>query len=103
MTQFDFEIGYEEIIEDLVAQAEELGFELDANRIYFDDSRSWSLYICGYDLELDVNKFGAYRNYLGGGMRSGICHNGRKQDNTIGLAELFVEALKQIEALYNTG
>jgi hypothetical protein len=103
MTQFDFDLGLEMIIEDLVTQAEELGFELDTNRIYFDDSRAWSLYVCGDDLDLPVYKFGAYRNYLGGGMRSGICHNGRKQENTLELAELFVEALEQIEALYNTG
>ena len=103
MDYLEFEIGYENIIEDLVNEAEELGFELNANRIYFDDSRSWSLYICGYDLDLDVNKFGAYRNYLGGGMRSGICSNGRAEDNTIELAELFEKALERIENLYNSG
>ena len=103
MNYLEFEIGYENIIEDLVNEAEELGFELNANRIYFDDSRSWSLYICGYDLDLDVNKFGAYRNQLGGGMRSGICSNGRAEDNTIELAELFEKALERIENLYNSG
>ena len=103
MDYLEFEIGYENIIEDLVNEAEELGFELNANRIYFDDSRSWSLYICGYDLDLDVNKFGAYRNYLGSGMRSGICSNGRAEDNTIELAELFEKALERIENLYNSG
>ena len=103
MDYLEFEIGYENIIEDLVNKAEELGFELNANRIYFDDSRSWSLYICGYDLDLDVNKFGAYRNYLGGGVRSGICSNGRVEDNTLELAELFEKALEQIENLYNSG
>ena len=103
MNYLEFEIGYENIIEDLVSEAEELGFELNANRIYFDDSRSWSLYICGYDLDLNVNKFGAYRNYLGGGMRSGICSNGRAEDNTIELAELFEKALERIENLYNSG
>jgi hypothetical protein len=99
----DFEFGFENIIENLVNEAEELGFELDANRIYFDDSRSWSLYINGSDLDLNVNKFGAYRNYLGGGMRSGICTNGRAEDNTLELAELFKTALEQIENLYNSG
>ena len=103
MNYFEFEIGYESVIEDLVSKAEELGFELNPNRIFFDDSRSWSLYICGYDLDLDVNKFGAYRNYLGGGMRGGICHNGRELENTIALGELFVEALESIESLYNSG
>ena len=99
----DFEFEFENIIEDLVNDASELGFELNPNRIYFDDSRSWSLYICGYDLDLDVNKFGAYRNYLGGGMRSGICSNGRAVDNTLELAELFERALESIENLYNSG
>lgn len=103
MSYVEFEIGYECIIEDLVNKADELGFELNPNRIYFDDSRSWSLYICGYDLDLNVNKFGAYRNYLGGGMRSGICSNGRAEDNTIELAKLFEEALERIETLYNSG
>ena len=103
MNYLEFEIGYENIIEDLVNEAEELGFELNANRIYFDDSRSWSLYICGYDLDLDVNKFGAYRNYLGGCVRGGICSNGRAEDNTIELAELFEKALERIENLYNSG
>ena len=103
MDYIEFEIGYEIIIEDLVSGAKMIGFELSASRIYFDDSRSWSLYICGYDLDLDVNKFGAYRNYLGGGVRSGICSNGRAEDNTLELAELFEKALKQIENLYNSG
>ena len=103
MDCLEFKIGYESIIEDLVNKADELGFELNANRIYFDDSRSWSLYICGYDLDLDVNKFGAYRNYLGGGMRSGICSNGRAEDNTLELAELFEKALERIENLYSSG
>ena len=99
----DFEFGFESIIEDLVNEAKEFGFELNADRIYFDDSRSWSLYIHGCDLDLDVYKFGAYRNYLGGGMRSGICSNGRAEDNTLELAELFEKALEQIENLYNSG
>lgn len=98
-----FELHFEEIIKNLVEKAEELGFELNADRIYFDDSRSWSLYVNGYDLDLDVGKFGAYRNYLGGGMRSGICSNGRKQDNTLELAELFEKALEKIENLINSG
>ena len=98
-----FEFDYEVIIEDLVNDAAELGFELDANRIYFDDSRGWSLYIRGYDLDLPVNKFGAYREYLGGGVRGSICHNGREQENTLELGELFAKALEQIESAYNAG
>lgn len=103
MTYIEFEINLENIIEDLANKAEELGFELSADRICFDNSRAWSLYIYGDDLGLPVNKFGAYRNYLGGGVRSGICHNGREFENTVGLGELFVKALEQIESLYNSG
>ena len=36
-------------------------------------------------------------------MRSGICSNGRAEDNTIELAELFEKALERIENLYNSG
>lgn len=103
MNIFDWEIGYNAIIEDLISKAEELGFELSENDIYFDDSRAWSLYVCGDDLDLPVYKFGAYRNYLGGGVRSGICHNGSEEENTVTLGELFAEALEQIENLYNSG
>lgn len=98
-----FELHLETIIENLVERANKLGFELNADRIYFDDSRSWSLYVSGSDLGLDVSKFGAYRNYLGGGVRSGICSNGRKQDNTLELAELFEKGLEEIENLINSG
>ena len=98
-----FEIEVSNIINDLVNKAYKLGFELSADRIYFDDSRSWSLYIYGSDLDLPVNKFGAYRNYLGGGVRGSICSNGRAEDNTLELAELFEKALKEIENLYNSG
>lgn len=98
-----FELHLETIIENLVERANKLGFELDADRIYFDDSRSWSLYVSGSDLGLDVGRFGAYRNYLGGGVRSGICSNGRKQDNTLELAELFEKGLEEIENFINSG
>ena len=91
------------IIKELSKQAKDLGFIISPNLIYFDDSRSWSLYINGSDLDLDVNKFGAYRNYLGGGMRGGIGSNGRAEDKTLELAELFEKALEQIENLYNSG
>lgn len=91
------------IIDELAEKAEELGFELSADRIYFDDSRGWSLYVYGGDLDLAVGKFGAYRNYLGGGVRGSICSNGRAKDNTLELAELFEDALEKIEKVYNQG
>lgn len=103
MTEFDFEIGFDIIIEDLVHSAEELGFSINVDDVCFDDSRSWSLYVCGDALDLPVEKFGAYRNYLGGGIRGGICSNGRENDGTMELAELFKKALEKIENLYNTG
>lgn len=69
-------------------------------RVWFDDSRAWSLYsedkpeaeqTPGY-----ANKYGAYRNYLGGGVR------GKIQTNLTGdLGTLFVAALEQIEAIIN--
>lgn len=40
MTEFDFEIGFDIIIEDLVRSAEELGFSINVDDVCFDDSRS---------------------------------------------------------------
>ena len=94
---------YNQIITELVNQAKQLGFNLKPEQIYFDDSRSWSLYIYGSTLNLPVNKFGAYRGYNGGGIRGPIMHNGRMQDNTLELGSLFKKALLQIEALINEG
>lgn len=98
-----FDLIFTEIINELAEKAEELGFEISSEDIVFDDSRSWSIYIYGDVLGLPVGKFGAYRNYLGGGIRSGICTNGRKEENTLELAELFKEALEKIENIYNEG
>lgn len=94
---------YNQIIEELVDKAKQLGFKLKPEQIYFDDSRSWSLYVYGNILKLPCNKFGAYRNYLGGGCRDAIEHNGRGQDNTYELGEAFKNALLAIEALINEG
>lgn len=94
---------YNEIIKELVEKAKSLGFKLKSEQIYFDDSRSWSLYVYGRTLGLSCNKFGAYRNYHGGGCRDAIEHNGRNQDNTYELGEAFANALLQIEALINEG
>lgn len=92
---------YNQIIEELVEKAKSLGFKIDPQSICFDASRSWSLYVYGFTLDLPVNKFGAYRNYNGGGIRGPIQHNGRGQDNTVELGQLFKDALLQIEALIN--
>lgn len=70
--------------------------------VYFDDSRAWSLYVYGDCMELGCNKFGAYRSYLGGGVRGGLEHNGRDQDNTTALGNLFADSLREIEAAYNS-
>lgn len=89
------------IIEDLSKNAKELGFVILPNMIYFDDSRSWSLYTHGHIVGANVGKFGAYRNYHGGGVRDAIQHNGREQDGTAELGQLFQDALLQIEAFIN--
>ena len=92
---------YDQIINELVDKAKQLGFKLKSEQIYFDDSRSWSLYVYGSVLGLSCNKFGAYRNYHGGGCRDAMEHNGRGQDNTVELGEAFKYALFAIEALIN--
>lgn len=93
----------EQIIQDLSKQAKELGFIISPNLIYFDDSRCWSLYTPGHVVGVNVNKFGAYRDYNGGGVRDSIQHNGRQQDGTVELGLLFQNALLQIEAVINEG
>lgn len=69
--------------------------------VCFDDSRAWSLYVPGELLGLSCNKFGAYRGYLGGGVRGEMDHNGRDQDGTTALGNLFAAALREIESAYN--
>ena len=69
-------------------------------RVYFDDSRAWSLYSTEkpHDEKTpgEAAKYGAYRAYLGGGVRGAIQTN-----LTGGLGDLFVAALRQIEAIIN--
>ena len=67
----------------------------------FDDSRAWSFSISGSLLNLPCRRFGAYRDYMGGGVRGGIDHNGRDQDGTTGLGNMFARALREIESAYN--
>lgn len=68
--------------------------------VFFDSSRAWALYTeekpaaektPGY-----ARKYGAYRDYLGGGIRGGIGCN-----LTGALRDLFVAALQQIEEIIN--
>ena len=69
--------------------------------VQFDDSRAWSLFVWGNLMNLGCNKFGAYRPYLGGGVRGSIDNNGRDEEGTTELGELFESALKEIESAYN--
>ncbi len=74
--------------------------KLTRDDIVFDRSRSWSLYIEGYKLDLPVTKFGAFRNYEGGGVHGRIQHNGREKENTVELGEEFMRVLKDMEWAY---
>lgn len=69
-------------------------------RVFFDDSRAWSLYSIDkpHDEKTpgEASKYGAWRPYLGGGVRGAINCN-----LTGGLRDLFVAALNQIEAIIN--
>lgn len=94
---------FELITQELSDKAKELGFIISPKLIYFDDSRSWSLYTPGHIIGVNVAKFGAYRNYHGGGVRDVIQHNGREQDGTVELGQLFQDALLKIEDLINEG
>ena len=99
----DLEINWNVICEDIINKVEEvLDVNISCSDIHFDDSRAWSLYVYGSKLGLPVKKFGAYRNYLGGGMRGSIEHNGREKDGTVELGEFFAKELEEIEDLINT-
>lgn len=102
-TYEDLDDNYWDICRELVDEIKKVfpEAEIDEDDIYFDDSRAWSLYVFGSKLDLPVYKFGAYRDYLGGGVRGGIESNGREKDGTLELAEKFEEKLKQIEELIN--
>ena len=69
-------------------------------RVYFDDSRAWALYSTEKPAAEKTpgvcRKYGAYRDYLGGGVRGVIGCNLTGQLNG-----LFVLALKRIESIYN--
>jgi hypothetical protein len=89
------------IIKDLVEKAQELGFDFDEDDVIFDDSRAYSLYVYGSTINEPVYKFGAWRNYLGGGLRDSIQNSSMyvEDEKLKKLAMLFADALKQIEDL----
>lgn len=89
-----------ETIEDII---EDLENTLNCD-VYLDTSRSWSLYTQDPKYTKgQVNKIGAFRGYLGGGIRGHLEHNGRKEYGTLTIGELFYNALTRIEELYNQG
>ena len=81
--------------------AHNINTRITPDAVCFDDSRSWSLYVPGCCMDLSCNKFGAWRGYLGGGVRGAMDHNGRDQEGTTDLGNLFAAALREIEAAYN--
>lgn len=100
----DLEYSWDEITQETIDKVKELtGKDIDADTLHFDDSRTWSFYVEGPALGLSCQKFGAYRNYMGGGVRGPIQNNGRKEDNTIELGKFFAQQLAKIEDLINTG
>jgi len=94
--RFKRENSIEEVIETL-----ENKLNVPEGSVFFDGSRNWSLGICGNILGYPVAKFGAYRNYMGGGVRSGIKHNGEKARGNFTKGELFKNALLKIEKIIN--
>ena len=102
----DLNDSWDSITRDTIAKVKELvGKDISDRDIHFDDSRAWSFYVLGSKLDLPVSKFGAYRNYMGGGVRGSIAHNGREQDGKeyAQLGEFFAQQLKRIEDLINAG
>ena len=81
-------------IDDICASLEKC---LNCN-IFFDSSRAWSLYTLQKPVNNipDCGKYGAYRSYLGGGIRGPIKTNLPGE-----LGELFITALRNIEDLIN--
>ena len=69
-------------------------------RVYFDDSRAWALYStdkpAAEKTPGQFRKYGAYRDYMGGGVRGVMCCN-----LTGELNDLFTSALQRIESIYN--
>ena len=98
----------EYIIENLIEKANELGFDIDADDIVYDDSRAYGLYVYADIVGLGhaCRKFGAWRNYLGGGLRGAIDNSGNyipnhepRCEDLRKLGEYFEIALRDIENL----
>lgn len=93
----DLDFSWNDICQEIIDKVKEVtGKEITADDIHYDDSRAYSLYVLGDKLGLPVYKFGAYRNYLGGGMQGPTCHNGREKEGTVELGEFFAEKLDEI-------
>ena len=100
----DFNKVWDDIKEQIVEKVnEKFPDAIDKEDVEFDDSKAWSLFVRGSKLGLPVNKFGAYRNYEGGGVRGKIQNNGREKDGTVELGKLFEDKLKEIENALNKG
>ena len=97
----NYNILIDDAIDTLCDKATQLGYNITPNDIIFDDSRAWSLYIYGATIDHPSYKFGAYRNYLGGGVRGALTHNGT--DDTYDLGQLFADTLSAIEDIINSG
>ena len=91
----------EYIIESLVEKAQELGFNITSRDIIFDDSRAYGLYVYADAVGLGhaCRKFGAWRDYLGGGVRGRIENSSQFADDEKlkALGQLFEETLLNIE------
>lgn len=88
-------------INNLIQKAKNLGYNITEDDITLDLSRAWSLYIYGHIIDQPVYKFGAYRNYLGGGVRGALEHNGDHDHGTYELGQLFADTLSAIEDIIN--
>ena len=97
----NYNILIDDAIDTLCDKAQQLGYDITPQDITFDDSRGWSLFIYGATINYPSYKFGAYRNYLGGGVRGALEHNGT--DDTQQLGQLFADTLSEIEDIINSG
>lgn len=98
----DLDADWENFENDIIEEVKKKFPEFNGP-VFFDDSRAWSLYINGRDVGLKCDKFGAYRNYNGGGVRGPIQHNGRPEDDTVELGEFFAKKLEEVEDVINSG